>query len=300
MLVSFKFSQKLDMSVKVAVVTGSNKGIGFSIVKGLCKRFDGVVYLTSRDDARGKAAVAQLNASGLSPQYHQLDVVDRESVLRFRDHVKKKYGGIDILVNNAAIANSAEFYNSYEENKNIVEINYKSILTIQELIYPLVRKNGRILNISSDCGHLSNIRNKYWIDRLSNKNLTLNDINEFVEWFLKKSKNGDLSQDDIADKATFAAYRVAKVAVSALTMLQQRELEGRNICVNSMHPGLVRTDMTLGAGFYSADEAAETPLYLVLEAPATLKGSYVWYDRKVLDWYDYNADYYFKTATLQK
>ena len=37
------------MSVKkVAVVTGSNKGIGFSIVKGLCKSFDGIVYLTGK------------------------------------------------------------------------------------------------------------------------------------------------------------------------------------------------------------------------------------------------------------
>ena len=39
------------MSVKrVAVVTGSNKGIGFSIVKGLCKSFDGIVYLTGKNE----------------------------------------------------------------------------------------------------------------------------------------------------------------------------------------------------------------------------------------------------------
>ena len=47
-------------SSKVAVVTGSNKGIGFAIVKKLCQKFDGVVYLTSRDEGRGKAAVAEL------------------------------------------------------------------------------------------------------------------------------------------------------------------------------------------------------------------------------------------------
>ncbi|CAK1603678.1 unnamed protein product [Parnassius mnemosyne] len=288
------------MSTKVAIVTGSNKGIGLSIVKGLCKRFKGIVYLTSRDETRGRTAVAELNKLGLHPKYHQLDVTDIDSVIKFRDHIQEQYGGIDILINNAAIARVTGCYNSYEENKQIVEINYKSILTMQELIFPLVRNNGRILNISSNCGHLSNIKNKYWIDRLSNKNLTLTDINEFVDWFLESCKNGTFKKEDIADNGTVAAYRVAKVALSAITMVQQRELENRNISVNSMHPGLVRTDMTHGVGFYSADEAAEAPLYVVLDAPENLKGCYIWYDRRVLDWYDYNADYYFKTATLNK
>lgn len=286
------------MSKKVAIVTGSNKGIGFAIVKGLLKRYDGVVYLTSRSEERGLAAVAQLNQLGLKPEYHQLDVTNRDSVFRFREHIKRNHGGIDILVNNAAIANSAQLYNSHEENEEIININYRSILIIQELLFPLVRDNGRILNISSDCGHLSNVRNKYWIERLSRKNLTVNDINEFVEWYLNASRNGTFKNEDIADNATAAAYRVAKVAVSANTILQQTELAARNISVNSMHPGLVRTDMTNGVGFYSADQAAETPIYLVLDAPQDLKGAYVWFDRKVLDWYDYNADYYFKSKTL--
>lgn len=286
------------MTTKVAVVTGSNKGIGFAIVKGLLRRYEGIVYLTSRSEERGRAAVAQLNELGFKPEYHQLDVTDRNSVLRFRDHIKCTHGGIDILVNNAAIANSVTLYNPHEENEEIININYKSIMIIQELLFPLVRNNGRILNISSDCGHLSNIRNKYWIERLSRKNLTVNDINEFVEWYLDASKNQSFKNEDLADDATVAAYRVAKVALSAITILQQKELAAKNISVNSMHPGLVRTDMTQGVGFYSADQAAETPIYLVLDAPEHLKGAYVWFDKKVLDWYDYNADYYFKTKTL--
>jgi len=48
------------MAEKVAVVTGGNKGIGLSIVKNLCKEFKGIVYLCSRDEQRGKAAVAEL------------------------------------------------------------------------------------------------------------------------------------------------------------------------------------------------------------------------------------------------
>ncbi|CAG9784762.1 unnamed protein product [Diatraea saccharalis] len=289
------------MSKKVAVVTGSNKGIGFAIVKGLLKRFKGVVYLTSRDDARGKAAVNQLNELELYPEYHQLDISDRESVLKFRDHIRNQHGGIDILVNNAAVADGLlGLNNTYDQSKNTININFFSVLTVQELLFPLVRDNGRILNISSDCGHLSNIRNKYWIERLSNKNLTVNDIKEFANWYLESFKNGTFNKADIADGGTVAAYRVSKVALSALTILQQKELASRNIAVNSMHPGLVKTDMTTGIGFYDIDQAADTPLYLLLEAPQDLKGAYVWYDRRILDWYDYNADYYFKSKTIME
>ncbi|XP_046961488.1 carbonyl reductase [NADPH] 1-like [Vanessa cardui] len=283
---------------RVAVVTGSNKGIGFAIVKGLCQRFDGVVYLTSRDDKRGREAVAELNKIGLKPKYHQLDVADRNSVERFRDHIKENHGGLDILINNAAIVDNDMRSSTYENSKNVIDINFKSVITMQELIYPLVRNNGRILNISSDCGHLSNLRNKYWIDRLSKKDLKIENLYEFVDWFLESKKNGTFNSEDFADGGTVAAYRVAKMSLSAVTMIHQKELEGRNISVNSMHPGLVRTDMTTGVGFYSIDQAAETPLYLVLDAPQTLKGAYVWFDRKVLDWYDYKADYYFKIKTL--
>ena len=49
-----------DKMSKVAVVTGSNKGIGLAIVKGLVAKFEGDVYLTSRSEERGLAAVEQL------------------------------------------------------------------------------------------------------------------------------------------------------------------------------------------------------------------------------------------------
>ncbi|CAH0603570.1 unnamed protein product [Chrysodeixis includens] len=288
----------MDIMKRVAVVTGSNKGIGLSIVKGLLKRFDGVVFLTARDDGRGKAAVAKLNELGLRPEYHQLDVTDRNSVARFGSYIKEKYGGIDILVNNAAVFNATDFYLTYEESKEIIDINYFSYHIIQELLYPLVKDNGRILNISSDCGHLSNLRNEHWIKKLSSESLTVEEINEFANWHLEAIKSGTFNKSDFADDGTVAAYRVAKVAVSALTRIQQKELESRNISVNSMHPGLVRTDMTKGVGFYDSDQAAETPLYLVLEAPQTLKAAYIWFDRQVLDWFDPNADWYFKCKTL--
>ena len=74
-------------------------------MRALCKQLDdGIVYLTSRDEGRGKAAVEELKKENLNPRFHQLDINDQESITRLRDHLVKEHGGLDILVNNAGIA----------------------------------------------------------------------------------------------------------------------------------------------------------------------------------------------------
>lgn len=94
----------MTSSGRVALVTGANKGIGFAITRELCRRFQGDVVLTARDQARGRAAVQQLQAEGLSPRFHQLDVDDLQSIRAVRDFLRREYGGLDVLVNNAGIA----------------------------------------------------------------------------------------------------------------------------------------------------------------------------------------------------
>ena len=89
---------------KVAIVTGGNKGIGFAIVKGLAKVFDGDVFLTARNVERGMAAVKALEKENITVKFHQLDIDNPESNAGIAAFMKEKYGGIDILVNNAAIA----------------------------------------------------------------------------------------------------------------------------------------------------------------------------------------------------
>jgi short-subunit dehydrogenase len=90
-------------------------------VKGLCEKFGGVVYLTSRDVSRGEAAVAKLKELGYKPEFHQLDINDQSSITKLKDHLSQKHGGFDLLVNNAAIAFKVEeFLNLYLENILVV------------------------------------------------------------------------------------------------------------------------------------------------------------------------------------
>ncbi len=144
-------------SPRVAVVTGSNKGIGFATVRALCKQLDnGVVYLTSRNEERGKEAVDKLNQEGLKPQFHQLDIDDRSSVERLRDYLKKTYGGLDILINNAGIAFKASSTESFGNQATIsMATNYTATVDVCKILIPLIRPGGRVVSVASFTGNMA-------------------------------------------------------------------------------------------------------------------------------------------------
>jgi NAD(P)-dependent dehydrogenase (short-subunit alcohol dehydrogenase family) len=97
----------------------------------LCKQFDGSVYLTgncisykdnilfkqfnlfflARNIDLGKEAIEKLNREeGLNPNFRQLEINNDESVEEFSKYIARKYGGLDILVNNAAILLLVRFF----------------------------------------------------------------------------------------------------------------------------------------------------------------------------------------------
>lgn len=268
------------MVTKVAVVTGANKGIGFAIVRGLCKRFDGVVYLTSRDETRGENAVTQLIKEGLHPKYHQLDITSVKSVEKFRDYINKEYGGIDILVNNAAIA----FKNNAKEPVTVqaeqtLFVNYFSLLSTCEILFPILRVGARVVNISSSCGHLNQIPSVALRNRFKDPNLTIEQLGELMQEYIEAARKGT----QLAEWGN-SSYVVSKVGVTALTKIQQRMYNDRDIKVNAVHPGYVATDMSSHKGPLTIDEGASAPLFLALDAGDSVRGQYVWYNSKIVSW----------------
>ncbi|KAI5639031.1 short chain dehydrogenase domain-containing protein [Phthorimaea operculella] len=276
------------MAQKVAVVTGSNKGIGYAIVRGLCKRFDGIVYLTARDVQRGETAAAQLrkevenqpNKDIINPTFHQLDITDPESVQKFHDHIKATHGGIDVLVNNAAIAFKADAKESAGvQAEQTLHVNYFSTLKTCEILFPLLRKGARVVNISSSLGHLTVIPSKSLREKLADPKLTVPQLSELVKQYVEAAKQGTH-----AAEWGNSSYAVSKVALSALTRIQQRLVNDRDIKVNSVHPGYVDTDITSHKGHLTIDEGAVAPLFLALDADDSVRGQYVWRDTKLVDW----------------
>ncbi|XP_038222174.1 carbonyl reductase [NADPH] 1-like [Zerene cesonia] len=286
------------MADKIAVVTGSNKGVGFGIVKELCKRGVGVVYLTSRDINRGKEAIEILEKENLHPKFHQLDVSNEESVKAFAQYIKEKHNGLDILINNAGLTASDLRKTTYEDAKRVIDTNYYGVLLMQKYFFPIINENGRVINVSSVWGHITNIKNSYWVQQLTKENASVDDVNAFVTWFLDSVKNGTVKEEDFISY-TVPAYRVSKVALCALTRIQQKEI-GKNISVNSVHPGFVRTKMTNGAGDMSIEDASIIPVNLALDVNQSVKGKFIWFDGTEVDWADTNLDIIYPFELFEK
>nr|XP_020140279.1 carbonyl reductase [NADPH] 1-like [Microcebus murinus] len=137
---------------RVALVTGANKGIGFAIARDLCRQFSGDVVLTARDAVRGQAAVQQLQAEGLSPRFHQLDIDDLQSIRALRDFLRKEYGGLDVLVNNAGIAfKNADTTPFHIQAEVTMKTNFFATRDVCTELLPLIKPQGECGGNSSPC-----------------------------------------------------------------------------------------------------------------------------------------------------
>lgn len=143
---------------KVAVVTGSNRGIGLALVRALCRLWGdaGVVYLTARRDADGEAAVALLRGEGLSPVYHRLDIASDESVATLAEHVGRTHGGIDVVIQNAAYAPQPGS-SAQDDARPMIEANNHGSWRMLRAFRPLLRPNARVLVVASGFGTLSRL-----------------------------------------------------------------------------------------------------------------------------------------------
>ena len=267
---------------KVAIVTGANKGIGFAIVHQLCKGFEGDVYLTARNEELGRAAVAKLEAEGLKPKFHQLDITSTESIESLKQHVVDNYGGVDVLVNNAGFAykmkSTAPFL---EQATNTLKVNFTGTLNITRVFIPIVRPHGRIVNVSSSAGSLSRLQ-KHLQEKFSSPSLTEAELVDLMDQFVKDVASGNHTEKGWSN----SAYGVSKVGVTALTMVHAREIakSGKeDVLVNACCPGWVKTDMAGSGAPLSPDEGAETPVHLALLPPGSPSGEF-WRVKKVEQW----------------
>lgn len=274
------------MSQRVAVVTGGNKGIGFEIVRGLCQKFDGVVYLTARDVERGTKAVEELQKEGLEPKFHQLDISDQQSLDTFKKYLVENHNGLDVLVNNAAIAFKVAATESFNvQAEQTIHVNYTRLLATCHALFPLLRPHARVVNVSSSAGHLSRILGDALKQKLSNPSLTEEELTALMNNFVQAAQNGTHFEQGWPN----SAYSVSKVGVSALSFLQQRAFNKdsrEDLVVNAVHPGYVKTDMSSLKGNLTPEEGADAPLFCALLPPhvRSPRGEYVWWNRKVVDW----------------
>lgn len=267
---------------RVAVVTGANKGVGLQIVKDLCKQFVGDIFLTSRDECRGQAAVQKLMEEGLHPKYYNLDISDHDSIVRFRDFLVKTYGGLDVLVNNAAILYEFELFSEIcpdetpavevplsEIVETTCQINFFGTLDTCEVLFPILRPHARVCNISSGAGKKALDRcSEAWREKLLNPYIDMEELKTIFHSYVKAAKENKLIEEGFPK----FAYGMSKLAVNVMTAIQQRDVDKKDedILINACSPGFVATEMTQHKGHLTVEEGAETPVYVAL-LPANLQ-----------------------------
>lgn len=231
--------------VRIALVTGANKGIGLEIARQLAEA--GVrVILGTRDVGRGQAAADGLASEGLEVEAIQIDVTDGESIATAAAAIRDRYGRLDILVNNAGIVDAEDGPPSSaipEAARRIMETNFIGTLSVTQAMLPLLRQSpaGRIVNLSSSLGSLT--------------------------------VNGDPTSPYYS--ARLIGYNASKAALNMLTVQLAAELSGTTIAVNSVSPGYVKTDLTGHTGYMTPEEGARLPVKYALLGEDAVSGRFV-------------------------
>jgi len=230
----------------IALVTGANKGLGQQVVKELVAH-GYLVLLGSRNFDNGKKAAEEIG-DGANPI--QLDVTDAQSIHRAVERITAEFGRLDLLVNNAAIAQSGDYSSvaevleaskasvaSLDEIRTIFETNVLGVLAVTQAMLPLIRlsDSGRILNVSSALGSLT------------------------------------LNSDVSFPYRTFfgATYSASKTALNAMTLALAIELEETGIKVRAASPSFTATAMNDFQGTDSVEVGVKALVLAALDTDSS-------------------------------
>ena len=225
---------------RVALVTGANQGIGFQIAKELAAK--GLTVLVgSRDLANGEKAAEEI---GGYAHAIRIDVTDQASIDAASDQIRREFGRLDVLMNNAGISRAKpgqSFKEAVKTNlltdaplddvRTLFETNVFGVIAVTQAMLPLLREApaGRIVLTGS-----------------SGASLTLN------------------SDPANPHRKMFGNYSASKTAAHAVMLAFALALEDTNIKVNAACPGFTNTALNNFNGTRSLEEGAREPVRLAL------------------------------------
>jgi NAD(P)-dependent dehydrogenase (short-subunit alcohol dehydrogenase family) len=248
---------------RVALVTGANQGVGLQVAKELVA--NGVTALVgSRDFERGQAAAKEIGRGAVAIQ---LDVTDKASIAATAERIRKEFGRLDLLVNNAAVSNTSKLPGmsigeyakltrpsnvSLDEVRAVWETNVFGVLAVYQAMLPLLRESSdaRIVNVSSGVGSLA-----------------------------------DNANPSFAYRAIFGpVYPASKTALNAITLAMMIELESTGIKVNLVSPGFTKTNLNGYAGTESLEEGSREVVRVALLGLDGPTGTFTRWENVTIPW----------------
>jgi NAD(P)-dependent dehydrogenase (short-subunit alcohol dehydrogenase family) len=229
--------------MKRVLITGANKGIGFEIARQLSKLGHHII-ISGRDSARLEDAIQRLANENISVEQLILDVGDMYSISAAAEVLIRKNIQLDVLINNAAILQKTDQHilqNDEEILQRTLNVNSIGPLRVSKAFLPLIADGGRIINISSGGGSMT---------------------------------------DPVGGWSP--AYCVSKTLLNSTTRQLAYELSSKQISVNAMCPGWVKTDMGGRSAPRSVQEGADTAVWLAT-AEKIPTGKF-FRDRKEIPW----------------
>jgi carbonyl reductase 1 len=224
----------------VIVVTGSNRGVGKGIVQLLARQQHGrplIIYATSRSGAESNVEASSPNVV----RYGKLDITDQSSINSFLQSVLKEHSAVDVLINNAAVAN--DHRETPEYAAETVRNNYGGTKNMCEAFLSgdnMSRKPwSRIVNVTSGMNQLSmygpELQQKFCGVK------SMSDIDALADSYLDVVKRGPEAQEQAGWGSGARSYKVSKALIMAMTIL----LAGQNpdIMINNGCPGWSDTEM---------------------------------------------------------
>ncbi|MBI2657096.1 3-oxoacyl-[acyl-carrier-protein] reductase [Candidatus Woesearchaeota archaeon] len=135
---------------KFALVTGGSRGIGKAIALELARNGVNVAINYNKDEEEASDAAEEIRKLGVESMAVKADVSSFDDCASMIDAVKKKFGALDILVNNAGALFDKSLRNMEKSQWDlVVRTNLDGTFNVTKNALPIIRENGRIINISS-------------------------------------------------------------------------------------------------------------------------------------------------------
>jgi len=142
-------SENMTLKGKVAIVTGSRRGIGYGIVLALAKEGCNVI-VSDMDQKDCENVVKEIEKKGVKGLAVKCDVSNKPEVDELIAKTMKKFGRLDILVNNAGIYPFVPFLDMTEDNwDKVLDVNLKSVFLCSQAAAKVMKPGSKIVSVSS-------------------------------------------------------------------------------------------------------------------------------------------------------